>query len=107
MNGRPKTPTVVSLVRHQAKCGETLREANRKKRFREITSKEVSPARFTSVSQKPSPDVLVVNLGTLFAFCPLTTRAKEWIDENVQDDLNGSEIRLLWKPGTRGDWQRA
>jgi hypothetical protein len=70
-------------------------------------AKKSVPARFTSVSQKPSPDVLVVNLGTLFAFCPLTTRAKEWIDENVQDDLNGSEIRLLWKPGTRGDWQRA
>jgi hypothetical protein len=55
-------------------------------------AKKSVPARFTSVShvskdmQKPSPDVLVLNLGTLFAFCPLTTRAKEWIDENVQDD---------------------
>jgi len=32
------------------------------------------------------PDVLVNNVGTLFTFCPLTLRAKEWIDEHVQDD---------------------
>ena len=33
-----------------------------------------------------SPDVLVNNVGTLYTFCPLTLRAKEWIDEHVQDD---------------------
>jgi hypothetical protein len=33
-----------------------------------------------------SPDVLVHDAGTLFAFCPLTARAKAWIDENVQPD---------------------
>jgi len=33
-----------------------------------------------------TPDVLVRNEGTLFLFCPLTTRGKSWIDENVQPD---------------------
>ncbi len=32
------------------------------------------------------PDVLVNNVGTLYTFCPLTLRAKEWLDEHVQDD---------------------
>ena len=32
------------------------------------------------------PDVLVNNVGTLYTFCPLTLRAKEWIDEHVQGD---------------------
>jgi len=32
------------------------------------------------------PDVLVNNVGTLYTFCPLTLRAKEWIHEHVQDD---------------------
>jgi hypothetical protein len=32
------------------------------------------------------PDVLVNNVGTLYTFCPLTLRAKEWIDEHVQDE---------------------
>jgi hypothetical protein len=33
-----------------------------------------------------TPDVLVHNEGTLFLFCPLTPRAKEWIDQHVQPD---------------------
>lgn len=34
-----------------------------------------------------APDVLVANAGgTVFTFCPLTTRAKEWISENVQTE---------------------
>ena len=33
-----------------------------------------------------TPDVLVHNEGTLFLFCPLTSQAKEWIDEHVQPD---------------------
>jgi hypothetical protein len=32
------------------------------------------------------PDVLVSNVGTLYTFCPLTLRAKEWIDENVRTE---------------------
>ena len=32
------------------------------------------------------PDVLVRNEGTLFLFCPLTVRAKDWIDDHVQPD---------------------
>jgi len=37
-------------------------------------------------SPTSKPDVLVNNVGTLYTFCPLTLRAKEWIDEHVQDD---------------------
>lgn len=33
-----------------------------------------------------SPDVLVANEGTVFLFNPLTSRAKEWLSENVQPD---------------------
>ena len=32
-----------------------------------------------------TPDVLVDNEGTVFLFCPLTSRGKEWIDEHVQE----------------------
>ena len=32
------------------------------------------------------PDVLVCNEGTVFLFCPLTSRGKEWIYEYVQQD---------------------
>lgn len=35
---------------------------------------------------KLAPDVLVANAGTVFVFCPLTSRAKNWIDEHVQMD---------------------
>ncbi len=38
------------------------------------------------IEAKATPDVLVRNEGTLFLFCPLTPRAKEWIDEHVQSD---------------------
>jgi hypothetical protein len=33
-----------------------------------------------------APDVLVRNEGTVFVFCALTSRAKAWIDANVQTD---------------------
>jgi len=33
-----------------------------------------------------TPDVLIANAGTVFIFCPLTHRAKNWIDEHVQPD---------------------
>lgn len=33
-----------------------------------------------------TPDVLVCNEGTVFLFCPFTSRGKEWIDECVQPD---------------------
>jgi hypothetical protein len=35
---------------------------------------------------KPTQDVLVHNEGTVFLFNPLTARAKEWIDNNVQSE---------------------
>jgi len=31
-----------------------------------------------------TPDVLVRNEGTVFLFCPLTSRGKQWIEEHVQ-----------------------
>jgi len=33
-----------------------------------------------------TPDVLVCNEGTVFAFCLLTERAQAWIEENVQTE---------------------
>ncbi len=42
-----------------------------------------------------SPDVLVNNVGTLYTFCPLTLRAKEWIDEHVQDDAQWFGYALI------------
>jgi hypothetical protein len=38
------------------------------------------------IKHKTTPDVSVRNEGTLFLFCPLTPRAKEWINANVQAD---------------------
>ncbi len=32
------------------------------------------------------PDVLVENVGKVFTFCPLTRKAKTWIDDNVQTE---------------------
>ena len=32
------------------------------------------------------PDILVCNEGTVFLFCPLTVRAKNWVDEQIQPD---------------------
>jgi hypothetical protein len=33
-----------------------------------------------------APDVLVCHEGTVFVFCPLTPRAKQWIQENVSSE---------------------
>jgi hypothetical protein len=35
---------------------------------------------------KKIPDLIVRDEGTLFLFCPLTPKAKAWIDEHVQPD---------------------
>jgi len=49
-----------------------------------------------------TPDILVRNEGTVFLFCPLTSRGKEWIDQHVQSDALwfGSalvvEHRFVW-----------
>jgi hypothetical protein len=37
-------------------------------------------------SQKQAPDVLVANAGSVFTFCPLTPKAKSWIEENVETE---------------------
>jgi hypothetical protein len=39
------------------------------------------------VNSTRTPDILVRNEGTVFLFCPLTQRSKQWIDEHVQDAL--------------------
>jgi hypothetical protein len=36
--------------------------------------------------QQDTPDVLIRNAGTVFVFCPLTQRAKEWFDVNVASE---------------------
>jgi hypothetical protein len=43
----------------------------------------------------PEPDVLVHDEGTLFLFSPLMSRAKEWIDNNVQDDAQWFSTTLV------------
>ena len=48
-----------------------------------------------------TPDVLVRNEGTVFFFCPLTSRGKQWIEEHVQADAQwfGSALvveRFAW-----------
>ena len=48
-----------------------------------------------SPQQSVTPDVLVKNVGTLYTFCPLTLRAKEWIDEHVQDDAQWFRYALI------------
>jgi hypothetical protein len=37
-----------------------------------------------ATTTKATPDVLVENAGTVFTFCPLTTAAKSWVEENVE-----------------------
>jgi hypothetical protein len=34
-------------------------------------------------------------VGTLYTFCPLTLRAKEWLDEHVQDDAQWFGYALI------------
>jgi hypothetical protein len=52
-----------------------------------------------------TPDVLVSDEGTLFLFFPLTPRARQWIDANVQSDATwfGNalvvEHRYAWSLG--------
>ena len=40
------------------------------------------------IETETKPDVLVRNEGTVFLFCPLTPRAKEWIDAHVRSDAH-------------------
>jgi hypothetical protein len=54
-------------------------------------------------SNKPQVDVLVANAFTTFVFTPMTARAKEWIEEQVQSEpwqwLGASlvvETRYAW-----------
>ena len=56
------------------------RKSDRKKE-NTLTAKKTATPRL-----RRQPDVLVNNVGTLYTFCPLTLRAKEWINDNIQDD---------------------
>lgn len=40
-----------------------------------------------SLHSQDTPDVLAHDAGTLFSFCPLTPRAKAWIDEHVAGEV--------------------
>ena len=61
------------------------------------------PANGESLAQpkrKPvTPDVLVHSEGTVFLFNPLTPRAKEWIDQNVQEDAQWFGTTLVVEHG--------
>jgi hypothetical protein len=39
-----------------------------------------------ATGMRRAPDVLVANAGTVFVFWPLTSRAKQWIEDNVEPD---------------------
>jgi len=39
-----------------------------------------------SQTKSSTPDVLVRNEGTVFVFSPLTKRAQEWMDDNVESE---------------------
>jgi hypothetical protein len=39
-----------------------------------------------ATTKTKAPDVLIANEGTLLTFCPLSSRAKRWIEENVHSD---------------------
>ena len=64
------------MVAFQGRCGGRTAKENT------LNSPQEEPVSPDAVS----PDVLVNNVGTLYTFCPLTLRAKEWIDDNIQDD---------------------
>lgn len=53
------------------------------------------------------PDVLVHNEGTIFLFCPLTNRAKTWIEEHTSSQMLSGLALVLWlNTGTPLDWHR-
>jgi len=39
-----------------------------------------------ATTKTKAPDVLIANEGTVLTFCPLSSRAKRWIEENVHSD---------------------
>jgi len=80
--------SISALVRHQARCG----------------GKTAKGCSVKSPAKQSAPDVLVANAGTVFTFCALTARAKEWIDENVQDDAQWFGSSLVVEHRTHGDW---
>ena len=58
-------------------------------------------------SPTSNPDVLVHNAGTLHTFCPLTLRAKEWMDEHVQHHVQWFGHALVVETRYGGDWRLA
>jgi hypothetical protein len=83
----------------KARCGEARLRNRISNEIFAADAGGISFARFSDASHERGthpmsssqavhavPDVLVRNEGTLFHFCPLTARAKSWIDEYVQSD---------------------
>jgi hypothetical protein len=68
---QPRTGQRSTVVAHWGRCGRWKGPAKRN---------------HMKIELKATPDVLVRNEGTVFLFCLLTPRAKEWIDEHVQSD---------------------
>jgi hypothetical protein len=48
--------------------------------------------------ESTTPDVLIREAFTLILFCPLSARAKEWVDENVQSDAQWFGDALCVEP---------
>ena len=48
-----------------------------------------------------APDVLIANEGTVLLFDPITSRAKEWIDENVQPEAQWFGATLVVETSLR------
>jgi hypothetical protein len=65
-----------------------------------------SPHYDAAFNPTSNPDVLVNNVGTLYTFCPLTLRAKEWIDEHVHDDAHWFGHALIVEHRYAWDWHR-
>src|SRR5947199_3991066 len=65
------------LIRGRFLCFGHLMRVRPKEHASMSSSSQVTPN---------TPDVLVRNEGTVFLFCPLTSRGKQWIEEHVQPD---------------------
>ena len=77
--------SISTVVAFQGRCGG----AKRPQKENPLTAKTATPR------LRRQPDVLVNNVGTLYTFGPLTLRAKEWIDEHVQDDAQWFGYALI------------
>jgi hypothetical protein len=73
-----------SAATHAAKTTTTCTSRNATARFSARNACQMRTERKEVMAAIKAPDVLVRNEGTVVVFCPLTSAAKAWIDENVQ-----------------------